>query len=95
VIQGAGSVLEGRWRRSENAGVCPGDGMAGGLRSFYKCQTFTANRITRSPSGRYVWRLGGIQSCWLCALFFVRHPTRHLLITGILEQRFDPLMILP
>jgi hypothetical protein len=54
VIQNAGYVLGNRWGRSVDAGVCPGDGMAGRLHSFCECQTFTANRITRSISGSYV-----------------------------------------
>jgi hypothetical protein len=33
VNHGAGSVLGGRWDRSVDAGVCPGDGMAGGFKA--------------------------------------------------------------
>jgi hypothetical protein len=54
VIQGAGSVLDSRCGRSVDAGACPGDGMAGRLHGFCECQTFTADRITRNISERYV-----------------------------------------
>jgi hypothetical protein len=55
VNQRAGSVLGSCCGYSVDAGVCPGDGMAGWLQSFYECQTFTANHITRRISGCYVF----------------------------------------